>query len=148
MKYCSYGFRQRASPATGRCTSAAVESAVLPASSALDVPGGRYSQTSPHTAFLPRPRAPCTNAASLPQSFSGASFPYGNTKSSIRSWLLSLYIRLVPQVQSFCSISLNPFTLIMALSASNCPFFNAFYLTELSLLGYTIIISSVGLSSD
>jgi len=33
-----------------------------------------------------------TNAASLTQSFSGSNFPYGNTKSSIRSWLLSLYI--------------------------------------------------------
>ena len=29
-------------------------------------------------------------------SFSGSSFPYGNTKSPIRIWLLSLYIRPAP----------------------------------------------------
>ena len=42
-----------------------------------------------------------TNAASLTQSFSGSNVPYGNTKSSIRSWLLSLYIRSTSSCASF-----------------------------------------------
>ena len=42
-----------------------------------------------------------TSAASFTQSFSGSSFPYGNTKSSIRIWLLSLYIRSAPITASF-----------------------------------------------
>ncbi len=52
-----------------------------------------------------------TSAASLIQSFSGSSLPYGNTKSSIRSWLLSLYIRSVPiGASSFRCFCLFPCT--------------------------------------
>ena len=46
-----------------------------------------------------------TSADSFTQSFSGSNFPYGNIKSSIRSWLLPLYIRSDSPCASFFSVS-------------------------------------------
>ena len=52
-----------------------------------------------------------TSAASFTQSFSGSSVPYGNTKSSIRSWLLSLYMYSTIPMQAFCGLfSVLPFS--------------------------------------
>lgn len=60
-----------------------------------------------------------TNAASFTQSFSGSRVPYGNTKSSIRSWLLSLYMYSTIPNASFLRVILAfPFLLLYHISSA------------------------------